>query len=110
MTTNALDLGTSSLVWRSAYLTTSIKFTGTTGLIAANSSDGSDNAVIHHAGGGAATASRGAIFSAHGNEHANVGSAYIDTGDATNAIARIGLNGASSVVKIYNASAAQLSN
>lgn len=59
-----------------------IGFTPTAGLIAANTSDASDNVTVNICGGGAASATRGGFGAFAGNEVASVGGSIVLTGGA----------------------------
>lgn len=108
LSNNALDLGSSTLSWRSAYLGTSLIFTASSGLIKPNTSDGTDNGEIHLAGGGAADTSRGSFISVNGNESAGAGWWEIQTGNVANASGNIKLMHSGSIFYVSDSSGNRL--
>lgn len=91
---NAYDLGSSTLPFRSAYIATSLIFTATSSDILLNTSDGTDNKRIRLCAGNAfdSGGTRGGGFQIAGNEHGNTGSLDFFAGNVSNAVIRFTTN------------------
>lgn len=70
--------------------------------IVSNTADGSDNASVAVAGGGSASASRGAYFAAYGNEHASLpGRALINSGSIAGADVKLDAANSTGTIGFY---------
>lgn len=87
VTDAAFNLGSSTKRWNELHLSSAIFFTvSASGLIAVNTSDGTDNKILKLAGAGGAATNRGAYIEIGGNESSLSGSITYNAGDIAGGI------------------------